>query len=289
MRQQLEVLPNLIIAGVSKGGTTSLFAYLSQHPDICPSDIKEVRYFSPLRYGQPLQPLSEYHRHFTQWKGESLVMEATPGYFYGGERLATGLLQRCPDARVVVALRAPEQRCWSWFRFVKSRARIPRTMTFDGYLDRCEELHARGVDESLDNQPFWGLGGGCYDQWYPVWSHLFGDRLRVVYFEHLISEPQEVVQDICTWAGVDSAPVSDFDFSAENQTRQYRNQAVQKAALLANRRAEAFFHRHRKVKRTLRGIYLRTNGAAGEDAMSETARRRMSTFYRPHVEHLTRL
>ena len=44
-------LPNLVIAGVPKAGTTSLFNYLAQHPDICPSDVKETRYFEPLRYG----------------------------------------------------------------------------------------------------------------------------------------------------------------------------------------------------------------------------------------------
>ncbi len=44
-------VPNLVIVGVVKSGTTSLFNYLSQHPDICPSDVKETRYFDPLRFG----------------------------------------------------------------------------------------------------------------------------------------------------------------------------------------------------------------------------------------------
>ncbi len=37
------ILPNLIIAGVGKAATTSLFAYLSAHPDICPARVKEGR------------------------------------------------------------------------------------------------------------------------------------------------------------------------------------------------------------------------------------------------------
>ncbi len=36
-------LPNLITPGVGKAGTTSLFWYLSQHPEICPSGVKEPR------------------------------------------------------------------------------------------------------------------------------------------------------------------------------------------------------------------------------------------------------
>src|SRR4051794_41003093 len=65
-----EQLPNLIIAGVSKGGTTSLFRYLAQHPDICPSPIKELRYFEPLRYGEPLTPIESCARHFEHCTGQ---------------------------------------------------------------------------------------------------------------------------------------------------------------------------------------------------------------------------
>ena len=55
-------LPNLVIVGVGKAGTTSLFHYLRQHPDICGSDIKELRFLNPLRRGEPLAPLARFLR-----------------------------------------------------------------------------------------------------------------------------------------------------------------------------------------------------------------------------------
>ena len=42
-------LPNLLVAGVSRGGTTSMFHYLGQHSEVGTSDVKELRYFTPLR------------------------------------------------------------------------------------------------------------------------------------------------------------------------------------------------------------------------------------------------
>src|SRR3712207_9448996 len=63
-------LPNLIIAGVGKGGTTSLFRYLGQHPQVCASRVKELRYFQSLRYGEPMAPLDQYTRHFAHWNGQ---------------------------------------------------------------------------------------------------------------------------------------------------------------------------------------------------------------------------
>src|SRR4051795_9628055 len=179
-----EQLPNLLIAGVSKAGTTSLFRYLAQHPDVCASDVKELRYFSALRYGEPLAPTGDYARHFASCRGERYRMEATPGYYAGGRLVAEAVESLLPETRVVVSFRDPVQRCWSWYRFVRSTARIPKEMSFARYLDRCEELHRDGTDERREHQLFLGLGGGFYDTWFTLWREILGERFRVEFFEH---------------------------------------------------------------------------------------------------------
>src|SRR5205809_803028 len=88
-------LANLVVIGVSKAGTTSLFESLGTHPDIGLSDHKELRYFTPLRYGQPLAPLASYSEHFRDCVEERYAVEATPGYFYGGRPLARTLRETC--------------------------------------------------------------------------------------------------------------------------------------------------------------------------------------------------
>src|SRR4051794_6897093 len=80
----LSRLANLVVIGVNKAGTTSLFDYLGRHPDIGLSDVKELRYFSPLRYGESLEPLASYAEHFDHCLQERYAVEATPSYFYGG-------------------------------------------------------------------------------------------------------------------------------------------------------------------------------------------------------------
>lgn len=279
-------LPNLVIAGVSKAGTTSLFGYLGQHPDIGTSDVKELRYFTPLRYGEEPGPVDAYAAHFTRCRTERYALEATPGYFYGGQRLARGLDGTCPDARVLVSLRAPAERCWSWYGFVKSRLRIPKEMTFEQYLDRCEALHRAGVDGAIENQPFWGLGGGCYATWLPDWSATFGDRLRLLFFDDLVAEPDKLVRSVCEWLDLDPAPVDGFQFDVDNRTQQYRNKRLQRVAVGLNRRAETFFHRHRAVKSALRRGYYAVNRAASE-TMPSGARERLHEFYGPLNARLT--
>ncbi len=279
-------LPNLVIAGVSKAGTTSLFHYLGKHPDIGTSDVKELRYFTPLRYGRALEPIESYTSHFQGCERDRYALEATPGYFYGGKPLARGIADTCPGVHVLVSLRSPVDRCWSWFGFVKSRMRIPKEMTFEDYVDRCEELHHAGVDGALENQPFWGLGGGCYANWLDAWVDELGERFRVVFFDDLVADPRAVVTSICTWLDLDTDPVDDFQFAVDNKTQQYRNKALQAVAVRVNRRTERFFHTHQQTKRVLRSGYYAVNRARTQPGMSPVMRTRLEDFFRPYNERL---
>lgn len=279
-------LPNLVVAGVSKAGTTSMFHYLGQHPDIGPADVKELRYFNPLRYGDPVAPIETYTAHFKGCEHHRYALEATPGYFYGGRPLAHGMQETCPDVRVLVSLRSPTDRCWSWFGFVKSRSRIPRDMTFEAYLDRCEELHRAGVDDRVENQPFWGLGGGCYARWLDAWTEELGDRFRIVFFDDLSADPRTVVTSVCTWLGLDTEPVAGFSFAIDNKTEQYRIEKLQTMAVNVNRRAERFFHQHQNLKRMLRRSYYGINRAPSAPTMPTASRARLDAFYRLHNARL---
>ena len=279
-------LPNLFIAGAAKAATTSLFSYLGQHPEICASDVKELRYFSPLRYGLDVGPLATYASHFSHCEGRRYALEATPGYFAGGRRVADAIETTCPGSRIVVSLRSPADRCWSWYRFVQSRLRIPEDMDFDTYLDRCEELHRAGVDGSIENQPFMGLLGGCYADSMGPWMEIFGSRLRVMFFEDLVTDPRTAVRQLYEWLGLDDARVASISLEVDNKTRVYRNKTLQRVAVTANRRSERFFRRHTWLKRQMRSGYFLLNSAGPSGAMPASARARLDTFYAPYNQRL---
>jgi hypothetical protein len=273
-------------SGVAKAGTTSLFNYLTQHPDICGSDVKETRYFEPLRLGGELEPIDAYAAHFAHWRGEKYVLEATPGYFNGGKRTAAAIRQLLPDARVMVILRDPADRCWSYFRFARSRGQIPADMDFEGYIDRCAELHERGEDERHENRVFLGLSGGCYARWMADWAHELQDLLKVIDFDDLSTDARAVVQRLCGWLDIDASVVDSFDLHVENKTEQVRNKAAQQVALAVNRRAEPFFRRHPAVKRRLRSVYYAVNRQPAGLSVSPAAATRLADFYEPWNERL---
>jgi Sulfotransferase domain len=274
-------LANLVVVGVNKAGTTSLFEYLGRHPDIGLSDVKELRYFSPIRYGEPLEPLESYAQHFEHCSDERYAVEATPSYFYGGRPLARTMRGTCGPVRALLSLREPADRCWSWFQFMKSRTRIPKDLEFEGYLDRCEQLHSAGVDGKHENQPYWGLRGSCYSDWLDGWMDEFGDDLRVVFFDELVSDPRIVMNGLFHWLGLDPSEAETDALERANKTEQYRIRTAQRTALAVNRRGERFFRRHPRLKRGLRAGYYAVNKASPEGTMTQDSRQRLAEFYRP--------
>jgi uncharacterized short protein YbdD (DUF466 family) len=280
-------LPNLIIAGVAKGGTTSLFRYLAQHPDICASSTKELRYFEPMRHAEPMAPIESYAKHFRHCAGRRYRMEATPSYFGGGRPVATAMRESLDDARVLVCLREPVQRCWSWYRFVRGRARIPKDMDFGSYLDVCEQLRSVGEDGLRENQPYSGLRGGCYDEWIDAWQELFGERLRIEFFDNLVEDPCGTVEGVLRWLGLDERVAAGFRYDVENRSVQYRSRPVLQAALVLNRRGEHFFERHGRMKRALRSVYYAMNRDSAPEVLDPALRERLAAFYVQHNERLT--
>ena len=274
-------LPNLVVIGVSKAGTTSLFEYLGRHPDVGLSDVKELRYFTPIRYGQPLEPLSSYSQHFGHCSAKRYALEATPGYFYGGRPLARVMRQTCGSLRVVLSLREPGARCWSWFQFMKSRMRIPKDLTFDAYLDRCQQLHGEALRRP-DHEAYRGLEGGCYAEWLDDWIDEFGNDLRVVFFDELVNDPPAVLAGLLDWLGLDGGQVRTDDLLAVNMTQQYRNRTAQQLAVSLNRRGERFFRRHPRLKSGLRSAYYAINREEPRETMTPAARERLDRFYRPY-------
>jgi Sulfotransferase family len=280
-------LPNLIIAGVGKAGTTSLFSYLAQHPDICASRIKEANYFTPLRHGEELEPLETYAAHFSHCGRERYVMEATPVYFYGGRPLISALKNTLPDARVIVTLRDPSPRLWSYFRFMKTRLKIEREVSLDEYLELALQLRRRGMDRRREHNAYWAFSSGFYSDYISDWFEAFGSAFRVVFFEDLVENPRSVVTLLCDWLGIDQEPAEGFDYSPENRTVLYRSRTFQRMALAVNNRAEGLLRSHPGVKGPLRRLYYFFNRGHDDRAgFGPDARQRLDAIYSASNEKL---
>jgi hypothetical protein len=196
--------------------------------------------------------------------------------------LATVLSETLPDARIIVCLREPIERCWSWYRFVQDRTRIPKDLAFSAYLDICHELHRSGQDGLRKNQPFTGLCGSAYDERLEEWLDVFGDRLRIEYFDALATDARGTVEGILRWLGVDDEVARGFRYDVENRTVPYRSRRLQRGAVVLNRWSERFVHGHGGLKRLLRSGYYAVNGNRPPAVLEPAERERLASFYAPH-------
>jgi hypothetical protein len=277
---------DVIIGGVNKAGTTSLFVSLSEHPDVAPSAIKETRYFTPARYGKPVEPRAVYEEYFSEAAGSRARLEATPSYFYGGAPLARLIDETLPDARIVVVLREPVARTISFFQYQKARLRIPPERTIEEYLAHADTLGPADFQDP-ENERYFAVGGSRYADFLPAWLEQFGtDRLLVLSFEELTAEPARVLRDTTIWLGLDPNRLPADALAAENKTTAFKSRGFQRLALSVNDRFERIFRRHPAVKRRMRALYFRFNGRSDSNAVSDDVRAQLAERFREPNERL---
>lgn len=204
-------LPNFIIIGAARCGTTSLYEYLRQHPDIAMSDIKETNYFAwevekdrtadvPVRRLEEFYPVrtwADYQAQFGHAGSCPAVGEATPRYqFVPG--VAECIHAHLPEVRLIAILRDPTRRAWAHYMVKHRLGREPR-----GFMEVIEdELQWH------ENVPL-AAGGGCLVQGFyhrnlMRFLKLFPrERLLVLLHDDLRSDADGTVRTIFRFLGVD--------------------------------------------------------------------------------------
>ncbi len=116
-----QIWPNFFFVGAHKSGTTSLYFYLKQHPQVFMPALKEPHFFSGFRpYSEmpfPHPRVSDeatYLRLFSQAAGYKAVGEASSSYLCD-EGVANRIHAAIPHAKIVIVLRDPVGRAFSQY------------------------------------------------------------------------------------------------------------------------------------------------------------------------------
>jgi hypothetical protein len=276
---------NLIIAGVPKAGTTSLFLALASHPDVCGSRVKETQYFRPLLDGGEPGPIQDYERFFAGCTSERYRLEATPEYFYGGRNLIDRIKSDLGDVRVILVLREPRSRTISFYRFKKAHMHLPSGMSFDEYLAACEAIPS---DQRLARNlsAYMGLEGSHYDTYLPDWLDGLGDSLRVLYFDDLIADTDAVLARIAAWLDIDPAGFPARSLGSDNVTTYFRWAPLHRIALGIAARAEGLSQSHPRFYNRMRAAYYRLNGAPSDERPTAETLAFLDRHFEPHNRRL---
>jgi hypothetical protein len=224
-------LPNFFVVGAPKAGTTSVWRYLDQHPDVFMSPIKEPSFFAPemvevsddtrarhARERRDIQafldgPMTDrrhqgfvveweaYRRLFRNARDERAIGEGTVAY-HGSLAAPQAIRQRIPDARIVMILRDPAERLFAHYKAVRAMRR-----TSLGYAAWADEQ--RRLEASRSGVPWGSFWAGRYGDhvarylsWFPA------ERVHIVFYDDLAADAPLVMRQMFAFLGVDpGAPV----------------------------------------------------------------------------------
>lgn len=185
--------PTFLIAGAMRSGTTSLNAYLREHPEVSVSRPKEVHFFD----NNFEKGLDWYLQHFTGSDDSVAVGEATPDYLYEpetGQRIADTL----PGVKILLLLRDPVDRAHSHYWHNRSVGR--ENMSFADAIAAEPDRLTRSRE---DRARYSYLDRGRYGkQVEALMRHIPGERILIQTFDEITSDPTTVYRRTCRFLGV---------------------------------------------------------------------------------------
>jgi hypothetical protein len=210
-------LPNFIIIGAAKSGTTALYHYLKQHPQIYMSPVKEPRFFAfeqgDLEFDGPgdrelhrsttLSNLEDYQALFRDVSGEWAVGEASPVYLCS-PKAAGRIKSFVPDARLIAILRHPVDRAYSHYLHLIRDREEPLT-------DFSQALQAeeKRVHDNWEYRWRYKELGFYAVQLRKYFDTFDRNQLKIYLYEDFDTDPQSVLRDVYRFLGVDDTFIAD--------------------------------------------------------------------------------
>lgn len=191
-------LPDYLIIGAMKAGTTSLATYLAAHPQAYLAHNKELYFFD--RDQVWAKGVDWYASRFADAGNAVAVGEASPSYMFHREapkRMASVV----PEARLLAILRNPVDRAYSHYWHLRFRSREPLPFA------EAIALEGRRVELGHHWEPHYLARGEYLPQLLRVLEHYPREQLHVVCLDDLQSTPVPTFQEACRFIGIDDTVV----------------------------------------------------------------------------------
>lgn len=202
-------LPSFVIIGAPKSGTTSLYHYLKQHPDIYLPEKKELHYFS-YQYlinncngpgdKDVLRNLAatfdEYCDYFKHAGDHKIVGEVSPSYLYYSDT-RKAIKSTLQDVSIIVILRNPIQKAYSqYMHLVRENL---ETLSFASALESEKSRYKAGWSD------IWRYAeSSLYTQRLQDYIETFGkDRIKIVLYDELQADAASLMRLLYAFIGVD--------------------------------------------------------------------------------------
>jgi hypothetical protein len=216
-------LPDFLIIGAAKAGTTAVARHLGEHPEIFVPELKELcffafdpdragprRFWDDSRHPFPVRTLEEYGARFAELGGARLAGEGSPLYMES-EAAPARIRAALPDVKLIALLRQPAERAWSGYLMNRLQNREPEADPCAALTPGSRYVQVSRYADALER----------YLALFPR------EQLRVVLFDALRADTGAVMRELYAWLGADP------EFRPDLETRHNEGGAARSGLLNA--------------------------------------------------------
>jgi len=202
-------LPNLLIVGSAKCGTTSLHNYLKQHPDIFMTEHKEPHFLINSEIGE-----RRVHKAVTTLEAYKKMFETERDYMYKGESSVMYLAfpefsinnikkYLNPDVKIIIMLRNPIERAFAGYLH-NLRYNPSEHLSFEEAFDKSEERYHQEEDMTPDTRY---LHVGCYSSQVESFMNTFMNNVHVIMYDDYVNDIDVCLSKVFDFLEVDRISV----------------------------------------------------------------------------------
>jgi len=206
-------LIDLLIIGAQRAGTTSLYNYITQHPNVAKASSKEIHFFDN-NYDKGID---WYLNHFplSTINSDMVTGEATPYYIF--HPLARKRIQETiPEVKLIVLLRNPVDRAFSHYNHTRRQGN--ETLTFEEAIRLelltlpVEKKKVQQGNYSAIHQKLSYLERGIYVDQLKKWFDVFPKKqFLILKSEDFFSNPLKILNEIFQFLNIPKLELKDFE------------------------------------------------------------------------------
>lgn len=285
-------LPNFLIIGAAKSGTSSLYDYLGQHPQVYTSPLKGPCYFAfedghQVRVNGPgdqelfnrlmVTNFASYQELFSGVTGETAIGEASVLYMYEPSTAARIYAYK-PDIKLIACLRNPVDRAFSSYLHLRRDAREPLASFADALRAENDRVCAR-----WEHQWHYTRLGAYHEQLVRYYELFHREQIAVYLYDEFLEDPIGLVQKIYRFLGVDGSFAPDISIrlnvSGKPRSRVLHNFLTKPNPLAASMRKGLPATLRKKLGAQLMALNLDTQ----RQTLSHDMRHKLTQLYREDI------
>lgn len=199
-------MPNFLIIGAPRSGTTALYMELKKHPQVFMSPIKDTLFFAVEGESEPfhgpndiqgIRDLKAYCSLFSEVRNEKAIGEASPLYLYS-QKAPYRIKHYIPNVKIITILRNPVDRAYSHFL-------LHKLLGNESLNDFREAIRAEEKREQSGWSPYWLYRKvGLYSEQLSRYLSVFQtEQIKIFLFEDLLQNTEDLFRDIARFLYLD--------------------------------------------------------------------------------------